>query len=36
MTSAGEGNELSFARDIKPLFRENDRDAMMSAFATGS
>jgi hypothetical protein len=31
MTSAGEG-ELSFARDIRPLFRTKDRDSMMAAF----
>jgi hypothetical protein len=32
MTSAGEGETLSFARDIKPMFREKDRDSMRSAF----
>jgi len=32
MTSAGEGGDLSFARDIRPLFREKDRDSMMAAF----
>jgi hypothetical protein len=32
MTSAGEDPELSFARDIKPLFRTKDRDSMLSAF----
>ena len=32
MASPGEGGELSFERDIKPLFRPSDRDAMMSAF----
>jgi hypothetical protein len=32
MTSASEGDKLSFARDIKPLFRGKDRDAMMAAF----
>jgi hypothetical protein len=32
MTSAGEGGKLSFARDIKPLFRDKDRDSMLSAF----
>jgi hypothetical protein len=32
MTSTGEGGTLSFARDIKPLFREKDRDSMLSAF----
>jgi hypothetical protein len=32
MTSPGEGGELSFERDIKPLFRQQDRDAMLRAF----
>jgi hypothetical protein len=32
MTSAGAGAELSFARDIRPLFREKDRDSMLRAF----
>jgi hypothetical protein len=32
MTSAGEGGALSFERDIRPLFRDKDRDSMMSAF----
>jgi hypothetical protein len=32
MTSAGDGGQLSFAQDIKPLFREKDRDSMQSAF----
>lgn len=32
MTSTGTGDELSFARDIRPLFREKDRDSMMRAF----
>jgi hypothetical protein len=31
-TSAGSEGELSFASDIKPLFRESDRDAMHAAF----
>ena len=31
MTSPGEG-KLSFERDIKPLFREKDRDSMLAAF----
>jgi hypothetical protein len=31
MTSTGAG-ELSFDRDIKPLFREKDRDSMLRAF----
>ena len=32
MTTAGDGGELSFARDIRPLFRTKDRDSMMTAF----
>jgi hypothetical protein len=32
MTASGGGDMLSFARDIKPLFREKDRDSMRSAF----
>jgi hypothetical protein len=32
MTSAGEGIELSFERDIRPLFRGKDRYSMMAAF----
>lgn len=32
MASAGEGDALSFERDIKPLFRDKDRDSMMTAF----
>jgi hypothetical protein len=32
MTSAAEGGALSFERDIKPLFRDKDRDSMMQAF----
>jgi hypothetical protein len=32
MTTAGEGDELSFARDIRPMFRAKDRDSMMAAF----
>jgi hypothetical protein len=31
MTSPDEG-KLSFERDIKPLFRSKDRDAMLAAF----
>jgi hypothetical protein len=27
-----EGDQLGFARDIKPLFRAKDRDSMLSAF----
>lgn len=33
MTSASEeGGPVSFARDIRPLFRAKDRDSMRSAF----
>ena len=32
MTSTGEDDTMSFARDIRPLFREKDRDSMRSAF----
>ena len=32
MTTASEGDTLSFARDIKPLFRAKDRDSMRRAF----
>ena len=32
MTSGNEGGALSFARDIRPLFREKDRDSMLKAF----
>jgi hypothetical protein len=32
MVSPSEGNELSFERDIKPLFRAMDRDSMLRAF----
>jgi hypothetical protein len=32
MTAADGGDGLSFARDIKPLFREKDRDSMRKAF----
>ena len=32
MASPGEGSAPTFERDIKPLFRESDREAMMSAF----
>jgi hypothetical protein len=32
MTASGETSTLSFARDIKPLFREKDRDSMRRAF----
>ena len=32
MTSGNEGGALSFARDIRPLFRDKDRDSMLQAF----
>jgi hypothetical protein len=32
MPSPGEGDKLSFERDIKPLFRTKDRDSMLKAF----
>ena len=32
MASPGEGGKVSFERDIKPLFRDKDRDSMMAAF----
>jgi hypothetical protein len=32
MPSPGEGDKLSFERDIKPLFRTKDRDSMRVAF----
>ena len=32
MTPAGGDGALSFERDIKPLFRDKDRDSMMQAF----
>jgi hypothetical protein len=32
MPSLGEGDKLSFERDIRPLFRTKDRDAMLAAF----
>ena len=32
MATPSEGNELSFERDIKPLFRAKDRDSMLRAF----
>jgi hypothetical protein len=31
MPSAGEGDQLSYERDIKPLFRAKDRDSMLRA-----
>jgi hypothetical protein len=32
MPAPGEGDQLSFEKDIKPLFRTKDRDSMLSAF----
>jgi hypothetical protein len=32
MAATGEGQDVSFERDIKPLFRTKDRDSMMAAF----
>ena len=32
MTSAGEGGEVSFAQDVRPLFRDKDRNSMLQAF----
>ncbi len=32
MTSASEGGTLSFSQDIRPLFRDKDRDSMLTAF----
>ena len=32
MTPAGQDQTLSFARDIRPLFRDKDRDSMRFAF----
>ncbi len=32
MTMADEGGALSFEHDIKPLFRDKDRDSMLRAF----
>ena len=32
MSSPGEVSTLSFERDIKPMFRQKDRDAMLQAF----
>ncbi|GAB3002078.1 hypothetical protein LWP59_34415 [Amycolatopsis acidiphila] len=29
---AGPGDKLSFEQDIRPLFRQKDRDAMLAAF----
>jgi hypothetical protein len=32
MTPAGEGVGLSFERDVRPMFRDKDRNSMLSAF----
>ena len=32
MAAGGEDGVLSFARDIRPLFRDKDRDSMRRAF----
>jgi len=32
MASPSEGGELSFERDIKPLFRARDRNSMLASF----
>jgi hypothetical protein len=32
VTPAGDGDKVSFERDIKPLFRDKDRDSMLQAF----
>lgn len=32
MPSPADGGELSFERDIKPLFRAKDRNAMLASF----
>jgi hypothetical protein len=32
MSSPGADSTLSFERDIKPMFRQKDRDAMLQAF----
>ena len=32
MTAADEGGQLSFAQDIRPLFRVKDRESMKAAF----
>jgi hypothetical protein len=32
MTAAGAGDKLSFEPDIKPFFRQKDRDSMAAAF----
>ncbi|HZR52776.1 MAG TPA: hypothetical protein VFB06_25090 [Streptosporangiaceae bacterium] len=32
MTTAGEGSTISYEADIKPLFRDKDRDSMRRVF----
>jgi len=32
MSTSSEVGQLSFERDIKPMFRQKDRDSMMQAF----
>ena len=32
MASPGDHGKLSFERDIRPLFREKDRDSMLATF----
>ena len=32
MTSGNAGGTLSFTRDIRPLFRDKDRNSMLAAF----
>ena len=32
MTAASEGDGPGFTRDIRPLFRQKDRDSMLKAF----
>jgi hypothetical protein len=32
MSATGEGGNVSFERDIRPLFRQKDRDSMLRAF----
>ena len=32
MTAGDAGGQLSLARDIRPLFREKDRESMKAAF----
>jgi len=32
MTTGSQGGEIGFERDIRPMFRDKDRDSMMAAF----